>query len=410
MTRKLMKTIATALCAIAALTAVSASSRAEALLDLKALMESLHIRDVLSAAELQVPKGYSINAAADNAPVEAVEEPFTEVKVSGYIKTGYIYSQIRDGSPLDNSSDFDVEGGVNVRGSVQSALGEIGTTIQVKWDIAESTNNAGTIALRDEGLIGFWQFVDTMKLEAGRGNAGRLENGIDKNTKRLWTFGNRRVRSENAGNGFFDRDAYNAFFGLAYASGPLTLTVRAHDATRGITGAGGSDDDAVGVSAKGSFTGELISFEAAGGYWGQSNAKNLPLVNQTGVKWLAGLGTELNFIPGLPISIGAQTGRLHNDTKALKLSASVGFTLTDNITAGIGAGWTKISNVPVGSLTENNHTEKVLHGEIYYAPISQLLIGLEADYYKDGRPLVGLAPAISSNDGFTAAVVTRYSF
>jgi hypothetical protein len=412
-----MTTIKTTLLAAAAVTAVSTMAHADDLSDFKALIEALTTRDATSQSAVNVPRGFRIHPAADAAAPEdaaaAVEEPFVEVKTSGYIKTGFIHSDIKDGLPLDKSRDFDVEGGVNVKGSVQSALGEVGATIQAKWDIAESSTNAASFALRDEGLIGFWQFADTMKLEAGRGNAGRLENGIDKNTKRLWTFGNRRVRSENAGAGFFDRDAYNAFMGLAYASGPIQVTVRAHDATRGVVDAAGKngyDDDALGASAKGVYTSDLFALELAGGYWGESNAKTLPIVYQTGVKWLAGVGTELDVIPGLPISLGFQTGKLHNGTKTMKVSGSVGFTLTDTITAGVGAGWTKISGVPVGSLTEINHKEKVVHGEIYYAPMSYLIIGLEADYFKDGKPKVGVPAALLNNDGFTGAVVTRYSF
>ncbi len=407
----MIKTIKIVLYTTAALTAVSTLAHADPLADLKTVFQTLTVQDATSQAAVQAPRGFRIYPTADAVATDAaVEEPYVEVKTSGYIKAGYIFSEIQDGTPLDNSSDFDVEAGVNVKGSVQSALGEIGATIQVKWDTAESTTNLASIALRDEGIIGFWQFTDTLKLETGRSNGGRLENGIDKNTKRLWTFGNRRVRSENAGDGFFDRDAYNAFFGLAYAEGPLSFTARIHDATRGVKDAGGKtgfDDDAIGASAKALFTSELFSLEMAGGYWGQDDAKSLPIDKRTGVKWLAGVGSELNFIPGLPISIGAQSGRLHNGAKSMKVSGSVGFTLTDDITAGIGAGWTKVSNSP--NLADNR-TEKVLHGEIYYAPMSQLIIGLEADYYDDGRPKVGVAPIPSANDGFTGAVVTRYSF
>ena len=412
----MIKTIKTVLYATAALTAVSTLAHADPLAELKSVFQTLTHRDAMSQAAVQAPDGFRIYPTADAATTDvAVEEPFVEVKTSGYIKSGYIFSQVKDGIPLDNSSDFDVEAAVNVKGSVQSEIGEIGVAVQVKWDTAESTTNLASIALRDEGIIGFWQFTDTLKLETGRSNAGRLENGIDKNTKRLWTFGNRRVRAENAGDGFFDRDAYNAFFGLAYSDGPLSITARIHDATRGVKDIAvapalpkvGYDDDAIGASARGLFTSELFSLELAGGYWGQDDAKILPITNQTGVKWLAGVGTELNFIPGLPISIGAQSGRLHNGAKSMKVSGSVGFTLTDNITAGVGAGWNKVSNSPN---IADNRSEKVLHGEIYYAPLTQLLIGLEADYYDDGRPKIGVKPIPSSSDGFTGAVVTRYSF
>jgi hypothetical protein len=404
-------TLKTALFVSAALAALSTSAHSESLVDLKSIFEAISIRDVASQNALQIPTSFKIHPAADASVEEAVEEPFVEVKTSGYIKTGYIHSEIRDGSPLDDSSDVDVEAGLNVKASVQSSVGEIGVTVQSKWDIAESGNNLATPALRDDGIVGFWQFADTMKFEMGRGNAGRLENGILKNTRRVWTIADRRVRAENAGNGFYDRDAYNGFLGLAYASGPVTLSMRLHDATRGVTGPTGSDDDALGASAKAVFSGELITFEAVGGYWGQSNAKNLPVpiipvtstlpTSQTGVKWLAGVGTELNFIPGLPVSIGAQMGELHNGAEQMNVSASFGFALTDNISAGFGAGMKKVKNSPA---LADNRTEKVINGGIYYAPISQLIIGLEADWLDDGRP------AATTNDGLTGAVVSRFNF
>jgi hypothetical protein len=410
----MMKTMKTTLCATAALVAITTVARADGLENLKSMMEGLNGHDLVFRTALQVPRGFKISPTADTAATTdvaaAVEEPFVEYKVSGYIKAGYIYSQIKDtppaGSPApkDASSDFDVEGGVNVKGSVQSALGEVGATIQAKWDIAESLGNAATHALRDDGLIGFWQFADTMKLEMGRGNAGRMENGIDKNTRRIWTIGNRRVRSENAGNGFYDRDMYNGFLGLAYASGPITLNIRAHDATRGVTDAGGFagyDDDATGVSGKFTYSADVISLEATGGYWGQDNASMLPIARQTGVKWLAGVGTEIDAIEGIAISVAGQMGELHSGAKMTDVSGSLGFTLTDTINAGVGGGWKKITNSPT---LADNRTERVITGGIYYSPMSYLTLGAEADWLDDGKP------AATTNDGYTAAIVTRYAF
>ena len=405
----MMKTMKISLLATAALAAVSTLAHADALSELKSALASLTARDVYSQSSVQVPRGYNVNPAADSsAPADAaVEEPFVDLKVTGYIKTGFIYSQVKTNG--DDKTDFDVEGGVNVKGSVQSALGEVGATIQAKWDIAEASTNAATFALRDDGLIGFWQFSDAMKLEMGRGNAGRIENGIDKNTRRLWTFANRRIRAENAGNGFFDRDAYNAFMGLAYASGPIALQVRFHDATRGIGTALTADDDALGVSAKAVYAGEVVGFEVSGGYWSEDGAVNLaPVGNQTGVKFLAGAGTELNFIDGVPLSFSAQYGELHNGTQSLKLSGSVGFTITDTIGAGFGGGWTRISNTPATQTinspndTRGDREEIAAVAGVYYSPMTYLTLGLEGDWIDDSRPLI--------SDGLTGAFVARYAF
>jgi hypothetical protein len=406
----MMKTIKTGLLATAALLTISTLAHADALADLKAAIVGIDMRQASGQASVSLPRGYNVNPTADAAGTDlAVEEPFVDVKVSGYIKTGFIYSQVKTNG--DDKADFDVEGGVNVKGSVQSALGEVGATIQAKWDIAEAANNAATFALRDDGLIGFWQFADTMKLEMGRGNGGRLENGIDKNTRRIWTVQNRRIRSENAGNGFFDRDAYNGFMGLAYASGPISLQIRAHDATRGI-GAGtiNADDDAIGVSAKAVYAGEVVGFEVSGGYWGEDGAVNLPVKDQTGVKYLIGAGTELNFIEGVPLSFSGQYGELHNGTQALKLSGSLGLTITDTISAGFGGGWTKITNTPAGipallppnNNTAGDHEELVALAGVYYSPMTYLTLGLEGDWVDDSRPAI--------SDGLTGAFVARYAF
>ena len=402
----MMKMIKTSLLATAALLSISTLAHADALADLKAAIIGIDTRQAVGQASVGLPRGYTVNPTADAAGTDlAVEEPFVDLKVTGYIKTGFIYSQVKTNG--DDKADFDVEGGVNVKGSVQSALGEVGATIQAKWDIAEATNNAASFALRDDGLIGFWQFADAMKLEMGRSNAGRIENGIDKNTRRIWTVQNRRIRSENAGNGFFDRDAYNGFMGLAYASGPILLQVRAHDATRGIGAGATADDDALGVSAKAVYSGDVVSFEVAGGYWGEDGATALPLAQQTGVKWLASAGTELNFIEGVPLSFGAQYGELHNGTQSVKLSGSFGLTITDTISAGFGGGWTQISNTPVGmpntpNNISGNHEELVAVGGVYYSPMTYLTVGLEGDWVDDSRPAI--------SDGLTGAFVARYAF
>jgi hypothetical protein len=243
-----------------------------------------------------------------------------------------------------------------------------------------------------------------MKLDIGRGNGGGLDNGIEKNTRRIWTVAHKRVRPEKAGNGFYGDKADNGFIGISYADGPLSFNVRLHDATRGVldsTKVAGSDDDARGVSSKGLFTSDMINFEISGGYWSQDDGKNIPLANQTGVKWLAGVGTEINAIEGMSISLAAQTGRLHNGAKTNNESFSIGFTLTDKISAGVGAGRKKVSNSPT---LADNRTEKVINGGIYYAPLAQMIIGVEADWLDDGKP------SATSNDGFTGALVTRYSF
>ncbi len=412
MRKTTMNTFKTFILATVALTAASTVAHADALVDLKSILAKLNANDVASQVAAQMPRGFKISPTADSTAADAaVEEPFIDVKTSGYLKTGFIVSDYATASVLKTAthskSDFDAEAGVNVKGSVQSPLGEVGVTVQAKWNLDPNINNGvKAFALRDEGIIGFWQFAPTMKFETGRGNGGRMENGVDKNTRRLFTFANRRVRSENAGVGFFDRDMYNAFMGLTYAEGPVTLQLRAHDASRGIGGGGvNSDANALGGSVKAVYAGDVIGFEASGGYWGEDTASNLGLTAQTGVKWLAGIGTELNFIEGVPLSFAGQMGELHNGTQMLDLSGSVGFTLTDTVNAGLGGGWKRISNMPTGTALNTqfeNHEELAVVGGVYYSPMTYLTLGLEGDWLNDSRPAMA--------QGFTGAFVSRLSF
>jgi hypothetical protein len=409
----LTKTLKTLLCATVATAAISTVAYADSLSALKSMMTSMTKRDVAAKVGTQVPTGITIFSTADAPPADgaAVEEPFIEVKMTGYIKGGYIYSEIKDtpptGSlaPKDASSDFDGEAGTTIKGSVQSTLGEVGGSLSLKWQIAESLDNA--VSLGDDGFSGFWQFNNNMKFDIGRGSAGALDNGIEKNTRRIMTVAHKRVRAERAGNGFFDDKAVNFYTGLTYAEGPMTLQLRMNDATRGVLDAGkiaGYDDDAIGFSGKGTLNTDMINFEMAGGMWGQDNADLLPLKNRTGTKWLAGIGTEINAIEGVSISLAAQAGELHSGAKTTNYSGSLGFTLTDDITAGIGAGWKKVSNSPAGSPAESDHTERVINGGIYYAPLANMIIGVEGDWLDDGKTVA------HSNDGYTGALVTKYSF
>ena len=91
----MMKTIKIGLLTTAALVAISTMAYADGLSDLKAAIAALNTSAAISQAGVQLPSGYRVSPTADAAGTDlAVEEPFVEVKVSGYIKTGFIYSQV----------------------------------------------------------------------------------------------------------------------------------------------------------------------------------------------------------------------------------------------------------------------------------------------------------------------------
>jgi hypothetical protein len=314
----------------------------------------------------------------------------TTVSISGSVKAGLVFSQVDDGNGLDvngnglftdpgdiapindNSVDVDTGAALTIAGVTDTAVGEVGAKVNFDFSWNESTD--GNMALAADGWWGYWEFAEGMRIGGGRdGSLATIGYGIESNTTRLFT----SAHGTNQGAG-----GDPAQLRLSYGSGPIAFAVALEDATRSAA----NDDDALGVSAELKYSSDMFSVEIAGGAWNDDDS-----VNATSEKWSAGIGAGVNIVDGVALHMGAQVAKMFDGRKVRSVSASTKLALNDAMRVELGAGWEKIGTV----------TTKAVVGGIYYSPVSQLTLGLEADWFSETG---------SSNDGMTAAFVTKYAF
>jgi hypothetical protein len=393
-----MKMMKTALLATAAIAAVTTSARANELSDLKAQIEALNARISQVEAAPAVPAGYQLVSITKgealkfgldsdiNGPatlisvLPAADAPAgTVVSISGNVAAALVYSQVDDigNGPLDNSFDVDAKAGLTVAGVTDTAVGEVGAKMSLEFTYDQDIT--GTHAVGADGFWGYWEFAEGMRIGGGRdGSLATIGYGIESNTSRIFT----GAHSTNQGAG-----GDPAQLRLSYGSGPIAFAVAIEDATRNAAGSLG-DDDALGASAELKYTSDMVSVEIAGGAWNDDDAIS---AGNDSEKWSAGIGAGINVVDGVAVHVGAQVGEFFNGRKIRSVSASTKLSLSDAIRFEVGAGWEKIGVVK---------TKAVVAG-IYYSPVSQLTLGLEADWFSESG---------NTNDGTTVALVTKYSF
>jgi hypothetical protein len=386
-----MKMMKTALLATAALAAVTTGARANELSDLKAQIEALNARISQVEAAPAVPAGYQLVAISRGQALQfgldsdvdgpatlisvlpAADAPAsTVISISGSVKAGLVYSNVKFAG--DNDIDVDTGAGLSIGGVTDTAVGEVGAKVNFDFSWDEGTN--GSMALAADGWWGYWEFAEGMRIGGGRdGSLAGIGYGVESNTTRLFT----SAHGTNQGAG-----GDPAQLRLSYGSGPIAFAVALEDATRDTGGT--LDDDALGVSAELKYSSDMVSVEIAGGAWGRDD-----FVLSATEKWTAGIGAGLNVVDGVALHIGAQVGEMHDNRKLKSVSASTKLSLNDAVRVELGAGWEKIGAVKT----------KAVVGGIYYSPVSQLTLGLEADWFSESG---------NTNDGITAAFVTKYAF
>jgi hypothetical protein len=420
-----MKMMKTALLATAAIAAVATSANANELADLKAQIEALNARISQVEAAPAVPAGYQLVSITKGQALKfgldsdvdgpatlisvlpAADAPAgTVVSVSGSVKAGLVYSQVDDGEAptlavagvdingnglftdagdrapvaatpgnLDNSLDVDTGAAITIAGVTDTAVGEVGAKVNFDFTYAENSN--GGMGLDADGWWGYWEFADGMKLGGGRDGSLAGVGGIETNTKRLFT----------SAHGTHPGAGDQAQIRLSYASGPLGFAVAVEDASR--TAALDGDDDALGVAAEMTYAGDMFSLELAGGMWGEDD-----LSNSGNQKMIVGGSVGFNVAEGVSLTMGSHYGKFHNGNSTWAVSGSAKAAIADGIELNLGAGHRRTK---AGATTKTN----TVVGGIYYSPVSQLVVGLEADWFSETG---------SKTDGATVAFVTKYSF
>ena len=398
-----MKMMKLALLGGAALAVTSAAAYADDLSALKAEIEALNSRVAQLEATPSVPAGYSLMTVttADAMVVPGYEErdpgvgkkatvigilpaadapASTSIEWSGYVRTGLIYSDTDDSSftrtfdptaPGPNvitkfsgkagGSDLDIQARsqIKVVGKTDTAVGEVGALVKIRGDFDGNANASAYV----KEAWGWWKMTPELTLGGGyAGTLGNIRFGYDGACSCYFT--------DNADVGMNPGDTSQ--MRLSYASGPLSFAIALEDATgggRNFSSVNLPADDSLGAAAEIKYAGDSFSGEISG-YWRDHNG--LATDSAYGV----GIGGAFSLGDIATISLGTQVGQYNNGVDFWRASILGTMNLSDSVHAELAYGHTS-NNQGV------RDTNAVLAG-IYYDPVSQLTIGLEGEWFKNG--------------------------
>jgi hypothetical protein len=381
-----MKVMKLALLGTAALAAASLSARADDLSDLKAQIEALNNRIATLESAPAVPAGYQL-LSVGKAPamvVPGLEETdksygatatnigilptadvpaSTNIQWSGFVRAALYYDNIdREiglGAPIDDDIEILTRAELKVNATTDTAIGEVGVMVKLR---ADGEGDSGGTFFSPE-YWGYWKL--TPELTFGAGYTGTLSNigyGYDGACTCYYT------DSAPVGLNPGDRTQMR----LTYASGPLSMAIALEDADL-------SSKDSLGVAGEVKYSGDTFSAEVSAGWRNDTDAgHNDP--------WQVGVGVGANLGDMFRVSVAAGMGEANNTVAALdedywKASILLGANLSDSVSAEIAAGYAEYDDGAFNTFGSSGDVDvsAVLAG-IYWNPVSQLTIGVEAEY------------------------------
>ncbi len=407
-----MKTMKVALLATAALAAVTVSARADETSALKAQLEALNARVAQLEAAPAAPIGYSMLTVSQGdalvIPGLESDDPSysdkttvigvmptadmpasTVVTWSGFVRAAITYVDSKGTKGTGGDDDFDIRsrGEIKVTGKTDTAVGEVGVLFKIRGDY--DIVNSGNPKLVSPEYWGYWSM--TPELTLGGGYTGTLANigyGYDGACTCYYT--------DNADVAFNPGD--DAQMRLSWVSGPISMGIAIEDGSASI-----GTDDSIGVAGEIKYSGDGLSGEISAGYWNKDDynavagpattsqvVANTALGGTTtvtvvvpgaaadadGRKWQVGAGLGFSLGDMANISLAAAAGEQWSGAKFEGVSALLSANLTDAVHAELGAGYKNYHSL---GLVNYNDVTSALAG-IYYDPVSQLTIGLEAEY------------------------------
>lgn len=450
-----MKTMKVALLASAALAAVSVSARADDVAALKAQLEALNARVAQLETAPAVPIGFSLLTISEGTVSEIPGLPRTSKQIAnegneatvigimptadvpasttiewwGYVRSAIVYNDyddshdIDDGdNDVDDDSDVSVRarGQLNVTAKTDTAVGEVGVRLNLRaedWYV----DTKSPVTMNE--AWGWWAM--TPELTLGGGYAGTLGNvgyGYDGACS-CYYIDNADVYT-NPGDAVQMR--------LSWASGPFSFAAAVEDATGsnafstngdnsttlGVNN-GFSTDDGLGVAAKVKYSGDTVSGEI-NGLWRQSGDLAYAPIDDTSVtvnavdSWIVGAGLGFSLGEMASFSFAGNFGRTNYDADFWDVNGLVSANLSDSIHAELAAGYKSYdysgvsATPPIVGLSGADVDIWSVMGGLYYEPVSQLTIGLEAEYSEtDQDQPVG---SKYTEDRLTVDLVTVFRF
>jgi hypothetical protein len=409
-----MKVVKLALLGTAALAAVSVSARADDLADLKAQIEALNARISTLESTPSVPAGYQLLSIseADAIIVPTIDDSkdygtkatnigilptadvpaSTNIQWSGFVRAGLVYgaAEYTDAAGVVTDYDFiDIKtrAGLKVVATTDTAVGEVGVRVAL-LGTAETQVYGGPAGfnrshdgdVQTDGYWGWWKI--TPELTLGGGVDGSLANSSN-------LFDNRcTCHYIGTGGAFGNGDPSQ--IRLSYASGPISFAVAVEDYDN--TGSSSS----LGVAGEMKWSGDSFGFDLNAGFWDTAYAGfDADWTVNAGANFSLGDIASVGIAAGLGEGMGLGGIRHGINDSYWRAGTFLGFTLSDSASAELGFTYTDHDLL----------TSWTVAGGVYYTPVSQLSIGLEASY--SDTNFKGSAAAV---EGVAAALVTKYSF
>ena len=409
-----MKTMKVALLATAALAAVSVSARADDTAAIKAQLEALTARIAQLEAAPAVPVGFSLltisegtqtvvpglevlnkdrAGSGDKATIIGIlptaDAPAsTTIEWSGYVRAAIVYVDYGDNT--EDGSDIDVyaRGQLKVVGKTDTAVGEVGVQIRMRADfdgkndsLYSGYNGTKSNEVYMKEAWGWWAMTPELTLGGGyTGSLGNIGYGYDGACNCYYT--------DNADVGFDPGDTSQ--MRLSYASGPISAAIALEDASNYYGAGYWGDFDALGVAAEIKYSGDSFNGEISA-IWREGYDS---VDSDDSYRIGAGVGFSLGDIAS--ISVGAQMGSDAFDTDFWGASILASMNLSD--TSHIEVAYGHKSYDPDSGADFD--VDAILAG-IYYDPVDQLTIGVEAEYIDDER---------NSDEVMQIGVVTVFRF
>ncbi|MBC8038574.1 MAG: hypothetical protein H7X89_15305 [Rhizobiales bacterium] len=346
--------------------------------------------------DYRLTKGYGEKAGVIGVLPAADAPAVTTIEWSGYVyaiiaNTSYEYT-------YDESSKTSVitRAQLRVTGKTDTAVGEVGVRIQLRAQQqgveADGDHERGRFFANE--TWGWWAMTPELTLAGGySGSLGNIGYGMDGACNCWWTDWYSSSGSSYR-NGSFD-GSYDpgdtAQIRLSWTSGPIGLAVALEEGdSRTVFGNGDSDDLA--IAAQVTYSGDVISGEISGIIYDSESVAN---ANNNGYQLGAGIGFALGSIAN--VSLAAAIGDEPRRREYWGVSGLIGFTLTDTVSAEVGANWKTWD----GKFSGDTDLLEVLAG-VYYNPVSQLTFGLEAE--------LADTPGDLTTDSFTGDTLYTFDF
>ena len=429
-----MKVMKLALLGTAALAAVSVSARADNLSDLKSQIEALQADVAALQAAPSVPAGYSLltmseapaivvpglevrDSNAKSATVNTIgvlptaDVPAsTVIQWSGSVRAAIAYDDVDyDLAPVlfeagvdDNNLHLKARGRLDVTGTTDTAVGEVGAAISFYGDFDNNMKGSTGFTTNSTSVMmdyawGWWKMTPELTFAGGyNGSLATIGYGI------------RKINDAYISRGTVGVDGGDfTQLRLSYNSGPVGVAVALEHTDEGdniASYAGGP----FGVAAEVTYSGDVFNAEIAG--FLRDADSNYAAAGGKVTQSQIGLGIGAKLSDMFDISAAGSFGNniWYSDASGWaetgdgwEVSAAIVATLSDSVSAELGAGWSSYdSDAP-----DNDSTDTFgLAGGVYWSPVSQLKTGVQASWTsKDDADE-------SDSDTLKAAFVTWWNF